>query len=102
MKRLLVCLVALFSLSVATNAAPPAFRTLKFLTNGHFQFDAGPELDLPGLQIEIKRMARAHDCPDVHLHPDSGANYAQIAAGLKLFQQYGCNDLGFRGIEGPN
>ena len=79
--------------------AGPAFRTLHFLRNGHYRLDTGPELDLLNLEIEIKRMARERDCPDVHLAPDHLARYDTVAGALAIFQKYGCNDLGFRGIE---
>ncbi len=92
------CLAAILLITVSADARM-AFRTLKFLPDGHMQFDDGPELDLRQLRIEIKRMVREHDCPDVHLQPDKHASYARVAVALKLFQQFGCNNLGFRGLE---
>jgi biopolymer transport protein ExbD len=89
-------------ISAGAADAQPATRTLKFLPNGHVQFDAGPELDLRHPQPEIKRMARERDCPDVHVRPDKHTTYARVAAVMKLFQQFGCYDLGFLDTQNSN
>ena len=75
-----------------------AFRTFTFLPNGRFRFDDGPALSVKGLKSEIIRMAREHDCRDVHLNTAKVADYSHVAKALGLFQKYGCNDLGFRGL----
>ncbi len=79
--------------------SPPSFRTLIFLPNGHMRFDVGPEINMRQLKSEIRRMAREHNCPDVHLNTANGGDYSSMAEALRLFQKYGCNDLGFRGLE---
>ncbi len=86
-------------MTVVLANAKAAFRTLHFLNDGQYRFDNGPEIDLQKLKLEIIRMARRHDCPDVHLAPNKHARYDKVAAALVQFQRYGCNDLGFRGIE---
>lgn len=89
-------------ISVVSAEAHPTLRTLRFLPNGHVQFDTGPELDQRQLTIEIKRMTLEHDCPNVHVSPDKDTSYARVASVLRLFQQFGCNDLGYRGTEKLN
>lgn len=86
-------------LPTTTAQATPTFRTLHFLDNGNVRFDAGPELTLQQLEAEIKGMVDRRVCPNVHLAAGKRVSYDRVAAALALFQKYGCNDLGFRGIE---
>lgn len=97
MRAVVPALLLLLATTAAQSSA--SFRTLHFLTNGNFRFDAGPELTLPELESEIRRMADTHTCPNVHLDPSRLAHYDRVAAALALFQKFGCNDLGFRGVE---
>jgi len=44
-------------------------------------------------------MAHERDCRDVHLETQKDADYSQVRLALEFFQKYGCNYLGFKGIE---
>jgi biopolymer transport protein ExbD len=93
--------LALLLIAVTTVQAKPAFRTLHFLANGNYRFDAGPELTLKQLEIEIKGIAHRNNCADVHLDIDKRAGYGSVMEALGLFAKYRCKDLVRRVLTPP-
>jgi biopolymer transport protein ExbD len=75
-------------------------KDLWILPNHYVRFDNGPELNSSQFRVELERMKRDGDCPDVRVRSDKNISFATVVSVMREFQRSsGCARIGFAGEE---